>query len=100
MTKYYIEDWDKISDDEQQEILSSLKKAGSLKETDEILNKPDQNQADQASPEWDPRHDICVGICNASFIAAAAACAEFGGIAFGVCMATAAEARERCKDSC
>lgn len=96
MVKYYIDDWEKLSLDQKEDILTRLKEAGSLKETDEILSKTEQINTES----WNPRKELCKAGCQTAFIAAAAACASLSGLEFGVCMSAAAEAKERCKDGC
>ncbi|MES2440494.1 MAG: hypothetical protein V4584_15615 [Verrucomicrobiota bacterium] len=98
------EQWDAVSEADQQKIITGLMETGALKEDDQIIGVPDVAPITEDTvfePMWNPIKDICKALCDSSAAVAIAWCiANTGGLALPACIAVAEGLRRECKDRC
>jgi hypothetical protein len=96
--------WDSLSEDEQNEIVRGLRGTGAIKIGDKIVGDPNVPPFDENTPlepMWNPIKDICKAACDTTAAAAAAWCsANTAGVALAACLAAAEAARRECRKRC
>jgi hypothetical protein len=97
--------WDALSEQEQNAITDGLRSKGSLRDDDRIVGDPDVAAFDEKSQLgpmwWNPIGDICRAGCDTVAAGAAAWCtANTAGAGLLVCLAAAEAARQECRSHC
>lgn len=96
--------WNSISIEEQQKIVTGLRTVGSLKAEDNIVGDATTDPYDpdqRITLEWNPIKDVCKIACDVAAGTAAAWCtANTVGVGFALCITAAELARNKCRDSC
>ncbi|MEC2709700.1 hypothetical protein P9Z39_29260 [Bacillus thuringiensis] len=90
--------WDKVSDDNKQNIEAILKRTGSISE-DTLIESSD-HFSERENLIRDAKKRICKAGCDATYHVAEAACKELSGDAETACIIAASLARDACRDHC
>jgi len=98
--------WNAVSAEQQNDIITTLREAGALREEDTIVPSTDVEPFTEDTvlePLWNPLRDICRAACDATATTAFAACsAKFGasGVGLVACLAGAKAIQKACRDRC
>lgn len=96
--------WDALSNDEQERIAEGLRSTGALDASDSIV--PDEQTAPfdentKLEPLWNPLKDVCKAACDVAAVSAFGWCtANTAGAALVACLALADAARQECRNRC
>ncbi len=96
--------WDALSQEEQEAIIDGLRSTGGLKIGDRVVGDPNEPPFDentQLEPLWNPIKDVCKALCDSAAAAAFAWCsANTAGVGLVACLAVAESARQECRKRC
>jgi hypothetical protein len=96
--------WDALSQEDQNAITQGLRSTGGLKSGDRIVGDPKVppfGKNTQLAPLWNPIQDLCKAACDVAAGTAGAWCtANTAGAGLVVCLAAAEAARQECHNRC
>ncbi|MEI2781259.1 MAG: hypothetical protein V9H25_08325 [Candidatus Competibacter sp.] len=96
--------WDSLSEEEQNKIVKGLSGTGAIKIGDRVIgdpNVPPFDENTQLEPMWNPIKDLCKAACDAAAAAGAAWCtANTAGVVLAACLAATEAARRECRNRC
>ena len=102
--KVNAEQWNALSNDDQNRIVEALRETGALRDEDQVVADPDTAPFTEEStfePMWNPIKDVCKMLCDSATAAAAAWCvANTGGVLLAACLAVAKVAQKECRKRC
>ena len=96
--------WDSLSEEEQNKIVKGLSSTGAIKIDDQIVgdpNTPPFDENTQFKPMWNPIQDLCKTACDTVAAAGVAWCiANTSGPVLAACLAATEAIRRECRNHC